>query len=67
MKYLYFLGAESIGIILLVYSFQIVRIFGHNSWAEEKLGPGGSYTLWKLVGIALIVLSPFLMQAGIFG
>lgn len=66
MRYVYFFGLEILGVILIFYSFWIVRVFGHNSWAEAKLGPGGSYTLWKMVGLGLIVLTPVLFKAGLF-
>lgn len=43
-----------VGTALIKYSFQLTQIFGHNSLAEQYLGNGGSYTMWKLIGIVLI-------------
>jgi hypothetical protein len=46
-----------VGTALMKYSFQLTQLFGHNSWAEKYLGDGGTYTMWKLLGIALIILA----------
>jgi len=45
-----------IGTLFIKYSFQMVKIFGHMKWAEEKLGIASSYSLWKLIGIIVIAL-----------
>ena len=50
------------GIVAVVYPFQIVKTFGHITWAEEKIGAGGSYTFWRLAGIALIIGSYFVAR-----
>jgi hypothetical protein len=53
----YILGflAIILGIVAEVYTFRIVHTFGHIDWAEKKLGPGGTYTAWRLMGIGGIV------------
>ena len=48
-----------IGLLLLKYMDKIVYTLGKNEWAEQKLGTGGTYTVWKLIGIGVIVLSFF--------
>lgn len=55
IQFLTAVGAIIVGVIIELYVFQIVRIFGHIGWAEQKLGPGGTYTLWRLIGIAAII------------
>ena len=55
MKFLFFLVLVAGGMGMVVYSFQIVRTFGHMEWAERYLGSGGSYLAWKLIGMALII------------
>jgi hypothetical protein len=45
-----------IGICLMRYCEPLVRLFGKNDWAERHLGSGGSYTMWKLIGILVIVV-----------
>jgi hypothetical protein len=44
-----------IGIFLMTHSYQVTQMFGHNSLAEQYLGTGGTYTMWKLLGTILIV------------
>ena len=45
----------AIGVFIEIKAFQLVRFFGHITWAEQKLGPGGSYLAWRLVGLIFIV------------
>jgi len=40
------------GTLLVKYSYPLTQLFGHNSLAERYLGDGGTYTMWKLIGIA---------------
>ncbi len=44
-----------VAIGILKYTYQIVQIFGKMSWAERRLGTGGTFTMWKLIAIGLIV------------
>lgn len=53
-RFLVFLGLEICGFIAVLYAFTLVRTFGHMDWAEHYLGSGGSYTAWRLIGIAMI-------------
>ena len=55
MHILISLGAVLVGFLIEIYTFQIVRIFGHIGWAEQHMGPGGSYTLWRIIGIVTII------------
>lgn len=57
MKWLILFGGNLFGFILVRYSRQLVNIVGQNSWAERKLGPGGSYTMWKILGVICIVFA----------
>jgi hypothetical protein len=34
-----------------------VRFVGKNVWGEKWFGPGGTYTLWKLVGVILAAIA----------
>jgi hypothetical protein len=47
-----------IGFLLIKYSYQIVQNFGRIGWAERNLGGGmgGTYTLWKIVGVLVICI-----------
>jgi len=55
VKILIFLACSAIGILILKYTEPIVRMVGKMGWAEQRLGMGGTYTVWKLIGILLIV------------
>jgi len=46
-----------LGILLIVYRFRVRGFIGQISWAENKFGPGGTYTLLVLVGIACFIFS----------
>ena len=55
-----------IGFGLIKYSFPITNFFGHIPWAERYLGGGGTYTLYKIVGVIVIILA-FLYMFGSLG
>jgi hypothetical protein len=56
-----------IGILLMRYTFQITNLFGKVEWAERNLqgGFGGTYTLWRIVGLAIIIIAMLYMFGGI--
>lgn len=64
-RILIFLGTLIIGLGIIRYNPQWVSWTGKNQWAENKLGSGGTYTLWKLVAIAIIIFG-FLVLIGEF-
>jgi len=35
------------------YTEPIVRNIGKSTWAEQYLGNGGTYTMWKIIGFIL--------------
>jgi hypothetical protein len=45
------------GVALIKYNYQITHLFGHNSLAEQYLGSGGTYTMWRLLGIVVILVT----------
>jgi hypothetical protein len=47
-----------IGMLVMRYNFQITNTFGKVGWAENHLGGGlgGTYVMWKLVGLLLVIL-----------
>lgn len=57
------LAGVGIGVFLVIKSRSIKNFFGNVAWAEEHIGPGGTDSLWKLVGVAIIILS-FLWMVG---
>ncbi|MFC1651944.1 hypothetical protein ACFL24_02200 [Patescibacteria group bacterium] len=44
----------SLAVLMLVKNKKFVDFFGKNSWAERHLGGGGTYTLFKIIALALI-------------
>lgn len=55
MYILYSLCLIGLGVVVEIYTYQFVKIFGHLSWAERYLGSGGSYLAWRLIGILFIL------------
>jgi uncharacterized protein YhhL (DUF1145 family) len=49
-----FVAGIGFGFLCLMKTLQIVTIIGKMPWAEEKLGPGGTYTMVKLFGIFIM-------------
>lgn len=64
MKFLVLVLGIVICILILKYTEPIVRTFGKNSLAERYLGAGGTYNMWKLIGLAVAVLA-FLYSIGV--
>jgi len=48
------------GIVLIIFSRKIFENFGRIAWAEDKLGPTGTLTLLRLIGVALILFGIFI-------
>ncbi len=61
-KIIIFLISFPLGLYFVVRAEPMVRLFGKNSWAERVM-PGGSYMMWKLIGIIVIALG-FLFLVG---
>ncbi len=63
LKVIIFIISLAVGLYFLTKSEYIVRVIGHNAWVDSYLGRGGSYLMWKVIGIALIILG-FLYMLG---
>jgi hypothetical protein len=50
-----------IGILIMRYNFQIVGIFGTIGWAENHLSSGGTYILYKLIGLGVVIVAMLYM------
>ncbi|OGD63687.1 hypothetical protein A3A71_01575 [Candidatus Berkelbacteria bacterium RIFCSPLOWO2_01_FULL_50_28] len=50
-----FLAGIIVGLALMRYNYQLVHFFGHADLAERYLGNGGSYNMWRLLGLLVIV------------
>lgn len=62
MKYVIGTIMILIGIFISVKSEWMLKIFGYNSWAENKFRTwGGSRTFYKLFGLVLVFVALFIM------
>lgn len=57
MRYVSFFILMAIGIVFVWKTDGVVGIFGRFAWAERHLGGAGTYTFYKLLGVALIFLA----------
>lgn len=55
MNFLYFVGAEIGGFVAIIYSKWITDNTGRIEFAEHYLGRGGTYSMWKIIGVLLII------------
>lgn len=55
LKVLIIIGGIGVGTALIKYSYPITQMIGHNELAEKYLGDGGTYTMWKLLGLLVII------------
>lgn len=39
------------------YTLKAVRMIGMMGWAESRLGPGGTFDIWKIIGILAPILA----------
>jgi len=57
LKLLILILGVIVGTLFVRYSYQLTQLFGHNSYAERYIGEGGTYSMWKLLGIAVIIFA----------
>jgi hypothetical protein len=50
-----------LGIVSIVYNYQLVNTFGRNNWFERHIGPGTTYPVFKLFSM-LAILFGFMMM-----
>jgi hypothetical protein len=63
MRFIWGIIWVAVGIAVMRYNFTIVQLFGRVEWAERNLGGGfgGTYVLWKLVGLLIVILAMLYM------
>lgn len=57
MKYILTLLAIAGGTMMVAKSAWFVQTFGRSALGEKYLGSGGTYTMYKLLGITVIVVA----------
>ena len=55
MKIIIALIGVPLGFWLARYRVKVVDSFGKMTWAERYLGTGGSYTVWVIIGTAMVI------------
>jgi len=65
MRFLYFIIGIGVGFTLIKFHKWLVDNTGIR-WPslENTLGPGSMYTIWKLAGVILIVVSFYILFGG---
>ena len=66
MKYVLGMLVIVVGAIMVIKTEWFLENFGQSSWAEDKLGGGGSRLMYKLIGIAVVLLS-LMAMTGMLG
>jgi hypothetical protein len=55
-----------VGTLMVIFARKIFNAFGRIPWAEEHIGPTGTLSLIRIVGIVLILVG-FFLWTGLFG
>lgn len=55
MKFFVFLLTVVVAVVVMKYTDTLVRFFGKSGMSEQYLGAGGTYTMWKLIAVAIIL------------
>jgi hypothetical protein len=53
VRLLLFAGMLGFGLYVVARTEPFVRLIGKSELGERWFGPGGTYTLWKIVGVLL--------------
>jgi hypothetical protein len=66
MRFVWSIIGIIIGVLIMKYTYSLVQTFGRIPWAESHLsgGLGGTYLLYKLIGLAVIFLSMLYVFGG---
>lgn len=66
-KYIFGLILIAVGVIVIWKTDWFIRNFGQSSWAEAKLGNGGTWTFYKIIGVIAILFAFLIMSGNIYG
>jgi hypothetical protein len=65
MKYVIGILMIVAGVAFIMKTDWFVRSFGRVGWAEDKLGYGGTWSFYKLLGVGVIILALMIMTGDI--
>lgn len=54
-----------VGFLMIYKNTSLVSFTGKNSWAEKFLGPGGTFTFYKIIGILVIAVAFLYLTGGL--
>ena len=66
MKWFLGLLVILLGAVMVIKTPWFVSNFGRSSWAEQHLGGGGTYLMYKLLGI-IMILATLMVVTGLMG
>ena len=64
-KILIFILGIGLGVLVMVYHRWFVKIVGTNATAEKYLGGGGTYLMWQLIGLLIIIITVLYVFGGL--
>jgi len=56
-KILIFLIGMAVGILVMMYNRFFAHLVGTNSFAEKTFGGGGTYIMWQLIGLLIVIIT----------
>lgn len=56
MQFFIGLVALAVGISMVIKTDKYIEFLGRNDWAEQKLGQGGTWLFYKLIGVVICLL-----------
>ncbi|HRY60541.1 MAG TPA: hypothetical protein P5096_04150 [Patescibacteria group bacterium] len=56
-KFFIFIVGMGLGFVVIYYHRWFAGILGRSSMAERYFGPTGTYTMWKLIGLIIMVVT----------
>ncbi|MFC1597948.1 hypothetical protein ACFL2M_00240 [Patescibacteria group bacterium] len=63
MKYIIGIIMIAAGVIFIWKTDWFLKSFGRIGWAEQKLGAGGTWTFYKILGL-IVIFGAFLVISG---
>ena len=55
----------AVGVLVVMYHRWLVKIVGTNSWAERTFGGGGTYTMYQLLGVFIVIITVLYVTGGL--
>jgi len=64
-KILIFILGLGLGVLVMIYHRTFVKIVGINSWAERVFGGSGTYIMWQLIGLLIVIITVLYVFGGL--